>query len=453
MHSRSAMAATLVGALAIVTARPAEAVPAFAGQTGLACSACHVGAFGPQLTPYGRAFKIQGYTVGGGSGLASQIPISAFLLGSYTDTQKNQSGPASEHYGSNGNFAMDQISVFLAGHYGDHLGALIQGTFDGIASQFFIDNSDVRLVTDARVLGYDTNIGLSLNNSPALSDPYNSTYPFGYNFVSSALSLTPNAQTILGGALAGNSLGLTAYAWIDQHTYLDFGLYDTQAPGLMKVFGESYGPGSETGVAPYFRGSYEWNWGDNNVHLGRYNPSIDVRSVNGTYGHDTYTDLFADSGYQYVGDKHTFTLDGRYDYEIQDLRGSSNPLSPYVASSQPNNNLQELRQTATYYYLQTYGATVSWDRVWGKRNELFYNTGQPDSGSIKGSPDSNAFIIEADWVPFGKDKSFAAPFANVKIGAQYTFYTEFNGRGTNYDGFGRNASDNNTLYLFIWTIF
>ncbi len=41
-------------------AAPAQAVPAFARQTGQNCIACHVGGFGPQLTPFGRAFKLDG---------------------------------------------------------------------------------------------------------------------------------------------------------------------------------------------------------------------------------------------------------------------------------------------------------------------------------------------------------------------------------------------------------
>ena len=463
MQSRYAWgwAVTICAAwLACLAPERAHAVPAFAAQTGMPCTACHVGAFGPELTPYGRTFKIDGYAVAGGSGIASQIPLSAMLLGSYTNTNRNQPGPASTNFGSNGNFAMDQISVFLAGRVNDHLGAFVQATYDGVADQTFIDNSDIRLVTTAQIWGHDEDVGLSLNNSPGLSDPYNSTYPFGYQFASSALALSPNAGTILGGALAGNAVGLNAYAWIDQHIYLDAGLYDTQAPGLMKIFGEAYGPGSETGVAPYLRAAYDWNWGDNNAHVGgavfisRFNPAIDLRSVNGNYGHDRYTDLFTDAGYQLLRDDNAVTLDARYDYEIQDLRGSSAFDSPYVASSQPNNNLQELRGTATYYYIQTYGATASWAKIWGKQNQLLYNTGANDgTGSANGSPDSNAFILEADWVPFGKQDSFGHPFANLKIGLQYTIYTQFNGGDRDYAGFGRSASDNNTLYLFAWTIF
>ena len=41
---------------------PAWAVPSYARQTGQECVACHVSF--PELTPYGRYFKLTGYTVG-----------------------------------------------------------------------------------------------------------------------------------------------------------------------------------------------------------------------------------------------------------------------------------------------------------------------------------------------------------------------------------------------------
>jgi hypothetical protein len=77
----------------------------------------------------------------------------------------------------------------------------------------------------------------------------------------------------------------------------------------------------------------------------------------------------------------------------------------------------------------------------------------PVSGSANGKPNSNAFIAEADWVPFGKKDSFGAPWVNLKLGLQYTAYTRFNGGTTNYDGFGRNASGNNTVFAFAWLAF
>jgi hypothetical protein len=39
------------------------------------------------------------------------------------------------------------------------------------------------------------------------------------------------------------------------------------------------------------------------------------------------------------------------------------------------------------------------------------------------------------------------------VGVQYVAYTLFNGGTRNYDGFGRNASDNNSLFVFLWIAF
>ncbi|MGH6704544.1 MAG: cytochrome C, partial [Bradyrhizobium sp.] len=43
---------------------PAQALPSFARQTGQPCGTCHTDF--PALTPYGRRFKLLGYTAGGG---------------------------------------------------------------------------------------------------------------------------------------------------------------------------------------------------------------------------------------------------------------------------------------------------------------------------------------------------------------------------------------------------
>ena len=49
-------------------------------------------------------------------------------------------------------------------------------------------------------------------------------------------------------------------------------------------------------------------------------------------------------------------------------------------------------------------------------------------------------------MPFGKEKSLWQPFANLKIGASYTAYTQL-------DGNSSSASNNNTFFLFAWTAF
>ena len=56
-------AAGMVAASWLAVPRAAYAIPAFAAQTGEPCSACHIGF--PQLTPYGRDFKLEGYIAGG----------------------------------------------------------------------------------------------------------------------------------------------------------------------------------------------------------------------------------------------------------------------------------------------------------------------------------------------------------------------------------------------------
>src|SRR6202171_1417656 len=54
----------LAGFLTVGFARPAQALPSFARQTGQPCGTCHTDF--PALTPFGRRFKLLGYTAGGG---------------------------------------------------------------------------------------------------------------------------------------------------------------------------------------------------------------------------------------------------------------------------------------------------------------------------------------------------------------------------------------------------
>jgi hypothetical protein len=70
-----------------------------------------------------------------------------------------------------------------------------------------------------------------------------------------------------------------------------------------------------------------------------------------------------------------------------------------------------------------------------------------------GSPDSRGYIAKLEWVPFGKIGSFASPWVNVRMGLQYTGYWRFNGGSGNYDGSGRSARDNNSLFLYSWFAF
>ena len=41
----------------------------------------------------------------------------------------------------------------------------------------------------------------------------------------------------------------------------------------------------------------------------------------------------------------------------------------------------------------------------------------------------------------------------MKFGLQYVHYNKFNGAASNYDGAGRNAGDNNTIFAYAWLAF
>src|SRR5262245_34163108 len=136
------LGSALLGAAALSSTWPARAVPAFAQQTGLQCKSCHVGGFGPELTPVGREFKLGGYTLRA----HRSIPVAAMAIASATHTSKDQV-VAPEHLSKNNNATLDEAALFVAGGLGKHLGAFAEITYEGIDRHFTWDNLDVRAVT------------------------------------------------------------------------------------------------------------------------------------------------------------------------------------------------------------------------------------------------------------------------------------------------------------------
>jgi hypothetical protein len=445
----------LAALLALATSGSARAVPSFALQTGQPCTSCHIGGFGPQLTPFGRAFKIGGYTQGGGEGWTAQVPLAVMAIGSFTHTGASQPEAPARYFQRNDNFAFDQVSLFLAGRLNDYVGAFIQGTYNGVDRSVSLDNTDLRVTAPLTVRNNELRVGLSVNNGPTVQDPYNSTFAWIFPFATSQLAPTPTAQPLLAGGLIGNSVGVTAYGWYDRHLYLEGGVYNTYGSTLTRLTGAALGPGATATSSPYLRAAYEWNWAGQSAHVGalflssHLNPALGSRSFTAAFGTNRYTDFAVDAGYQFLGDgTHVATVEAIYTHENQALTGSFN----MGASSQPRNALEQARVNLTYFYQNTYGINFGWQNTWGKANPALYAPA-PVTGSANGKPQSNSFVIEADWVPFGKEGSWASPWANLKIGLQYTICTRFNGGNHNYDGFGRNASGNNTLFLYAWLAF
>src|SRR2546423_10635625 len=91
--------------------RNACAVPSFARQTGMPCSQCPTLSFGPALTPYGRQFKLNGYTFGEGE---HPMPLAFMVQGGFSHTDVAPPADAQPaHFAPNNNVSVDQVSVFL----------------------------------------------------------------------------------------------------------------------------------------------------------------------------------------------------------------------------------------------------------------------------------------------------------------------------------------------------
>jgi len=160
-----------------------------------------VQAFGPALTSFGRQFKLNGYVWGDRPDVPF-IPLAAMLQTSLTHTAEGQPGGAAPHFNANNNVALDQLSLFYAGRIAPHVGAFVQGTYDGVAGTAALDNVDIRFANQGTVAGTDVIYGLSLNNNPTVQDLWNTTPAWGFPFASSPLAPTPAAATLIDGGLA-----------------------------------------------------------------------------------------------------------------------------------------------------------------------------------------------------------------------------------------------------------
>ena len=425
------------------TANQASAVPAFAEQTGKACVSCHVGGFGPQLTPYGREFKLGGYTT---RSKAFNVPLSVMAVASYLRTGADQSAPPAPHFNENNNVALDQASIFLAGGLGDHLGGFVQTTYDGVARSWHWDNLDLRATTTATVKGVPMVLGLSVNNGPTIQDAFNTLPAWGFPYTSSGLAPSPGAGPLVGG-LAQNTIGVTGYVWINSQVYAEVGGYRSPSVGFLTRAGvDPADPGAIQGTAPYLRAAYLKDFGDRNLQVGAFYMSANLLPGRDTSTGmtDRYRDLGLDASFQLFAAKHdVVTVNGRYIHETQTLNASQ----ALGLATNPGQTLNDLRLDASYYWHDQVGVTVGGFNTTGSGDTLLYASNR----TLR--PDSSGLSLQVDGTPFGTPDSAAGLRFNIRIGAQYIAYSRFDGARTNYDGAGRNAADNNTFRVFLWAAY
>ncbi len=413
--------------------------PTYARQTGLACSACHT--HFPELTATGRAFKLNGYVFRRSESLEGKTPegqqslllnlvapVSLMVQTSYTSTRRAQPGT------QNGVVLFpDQLSIFTGGEITPHVGGFLQITFDPQTGQVGVDNADFRFATHADILSKRTTLGVSLNNNPTVQDIWNSTPAWGFPYGSSGVAPTPAAATLVDGTLAQQVAGLTGYAMWNDRIYGEAGLYRSAPIGTKRPL-DSTAVGVISGAAPYWRLALPNTWGQNYLTFGAYGMAARVYPAGVAGPTNRFTDVAVDLAYMRSFGPNSFTLDGTWIHEKQTWTAGG--------AANPTNTLRTLRLDAMYHIGTRYAFTVAPFSTTGSRDSVLYAPGAI-TGSRTGFPDNRGVIAEVDVMPW----------QNLRLQFQYVAYNKFNGSSTDYDGSGRRASDNNTLYILTWLLY
>jgi hypothetical protein len=427
---------------AVLMVPEARALPSFARQTSLPCTACHTDF--PKLTAFGRQFKLNGYLFSSGE---SKLPHLAFMAQpGFTHTGKGQQPKPASGFGDNDNFALNQASIFYGGIVvPNYVGAFVQGTYDGVAREFAWDNTDVRFAQSTEIAGQGIDYGLTANNNPSVSDLWNTTPAWSFPFSTSGFAPEPSAAPLIQGGLAQQVVGFGGYGMWNDKVYVEVDGYKGLSRSAQNTLGvDTEGELEVADIAPYWRIAGQHNWGNNYLELGTFGLyAATYPGRDSSQGKDHTLDVGLDFQYQYSADRSDLSWLTSWVVE----NNSWDASKQLGLTSNSNDNLYSFNTAGSYLFDKTYGLTVGYFSIWGDNDASLY-------GTRTGSPDSNGFIFQLDWLPLNKNggPSFW-PYSNIKFSLQYTAYTEFDGSSSNFDGSGRSASDNNTLYLQSWIAF
>jgi hypothetical protein len=419
-------------------ATDAYAVPSYARQLQVACNACHTQF--PELNAFGRQFKLSGYTLAAGDQIEAQNeeqqtslsldrlpPVAMMIQAAYTQTAT--SVPDTQ----NGDFQLpQQLSLFLAGKIAPKMGSFLQMTYSQADDKFGIDNAEFRFADSKTVSGKTVNYGVTLNNAPGVEDLWHSTPVWGFPWAGPDDSPGPAATTLIDGELSQDVAGAGAFMFWDSKFYAAMTLYRSahlgeDAPTL----------GSENtidSVAPYWRVAWQHARGSNVLEVGAYGISAKLIPEGVSGPTDDYRDTAVDFQYDTMAHGRQLSFHGTFIHESRDLHASFGAGDVDNESS----DLDTLRFDGSYF-VNKWRFTVGHFSTTGDSDSGLYGM-EPIDGSASGSPDSRGWILQASH----------SPWQNVQLMLQYTSYSRFNGAKNNYDGFGRDASDNNALFLQTW---
>ena len=431
------------GALAMLalSSQQALAVPSFARQTGLPCEVCHT--VFPELTPFGRLFKLNGYTLtglkqieaAGGKGLKinAGAPLSVMVMTGVTHENKVAAGSQN----NNAEFPQ-QLSLFYAGEISPHMGSFLQVTYDQASGTFGDDNTDIRYANHFTMGGQDQIYGVTLNNNPSLEDVWNDTPAWAFPWISSDQPSydSANVPGAVVGSLGQNVVGLGAYTLLYNQWYAALSFYRTAAQGTGSV-ATPVGAGGGTlvdtldsinGLAPYWRLAWQHQFNNAYWEIGTF--GMQTRGLDIVGLTDKYTDVGADTQLEIPMGVDLLALHAQYVRENQDYGAyGATAVGQPVAPANPNDHLTGVHLDAAMHWSHDYELVLAYDN-W---------SGNPDTGlyawtnSASGSPDTAYWTAQVAYLPW----------ENTQLGLQYRGYTKFVGSTTS-------VSNDNFTYLYGW---
>jgi hypothetical protein len=439
-----------------LTLTSANSLPSFARQTGQSCAACHT-AF-PELTPFGRRFKLGGYTLEGGD--SKMPPVAAMVQSTFTNYARSLDAPTGGYAppSPNGGFGTNnmvdlaqQASLFYGGKVYGNLGAFVQTTFNNSRSRTFsLDLTDIRYADTATLGGVDVVYGVTANNAPSVQDVWNTTPQWNFPYIKSAFALSPAAGTMIENWGSSQTAGAGAYVFANDMIYAELSAYGSLSRNTQTTLGVSPPNQGNTirGAAPYWRLAVEPNWGNHSLMLGTFGMAADI-GPGGDFsaGVDRIADIGFDAQYQWIGDEHAITARASYIYEKQQL-GASFAL---MNSANTSNNLHSLKASASYIYNHMISLTAGYTRITGSSDFNLY------ANNIYASPNSDSWTVDLAFLPFSKGAPGPWPWANTRLGVSYTWWNKFDGATADIDAYNcagcRNAKNNNTLLVYAFTAF
>ena len=433
-------------ALTAIVARINARVPSFSRQTKLSCAMCHNGF--PQLTAFGRLFKLNGYTLTGLPTITEQVdstkrktlelspiaPLSVMAIVSNTTMGKALAGTQ----GSTTQFPQ-QLSLFAATEISPRAGIFAQLTYTDQSAAVALDNVDLRFASHATLGDHDVLYGVTLHNNPTVQDVWNTLPAWGYPFTSSAVAPKPTASTVIDGTLSQRVLGLGAYALFNDMIYAELTGY-TSAPQGAKLPLDDQATNTTRGISPYWRVALQHTAGETYMMVGTFGLMTELFPT----GISGYTNQYKDYGLDAQIERKVGaggTLIGRASYTKEDQNLVASALAVPATASKSSNTLNSYKLNLSWLPSPSHTLSAGIFGTSGTRDATLYPSGAV-SGSAAGKPDSQGTILE--WTH--------TPWLNTRIGAQYVMYNKFNGGSTSYDeaSGGRNASHNNALYFYLW---